>query len=386
LSNAVKFTAEEGAIHLEMMLEDEQNGQCTIHVLVSDTGIGISPEQQERMFTSFEQAETSTSRRYGGTGLGLFICKTIVDMMGGEIWVESELGDGTLISFTANLGYNRSDQENALSKGMILDNVRMLIADDEVGTRVFFEELNANVGISCDIATSGEDALSMIAENGAYNVYIVAQKLSDMSGIELAHSLVEHDRNAKIILMISVADWSTYQERALEAGVSAHLSKPLFVSPVIDCINELLYSDGFLEDSAEVDAAVCNFENNTVLLVEDVEINREIVMALLEPTKLNIKCAVNGIEAVDAFVSNPLKYDMIFMDIQMPEMDGFTATKLIRESGVERAKEIPIVAMTANAFKEDIEKSLASGMNDHLGKPLSYDAVIEVLKEYLGEK
>jgi len=255
LSNSVKFTAEEGSIHLDVILDDEcdeVNEQCVLQVVISDTGIGISSEQQERLFGSFEQAEASTSRRFGGTGLGLMISKSIIEMMDGEIWVDSELGEGTVVTFTVRLGYEKDSQlENTMSS------------------------------------------------------------------------------------------------------------------------------------DAEDDEAAVNFEGYTVLLVEDVEINREIVMALLEPTGLTVECAENGTKAVEAFKSNPDKYDLIFMDIQMPEMDGFTATQLIRESGLERATEVPIVAMTANAFKEDIEKCLASGMNAHIGKPLVYDIVISTLEEYL---
>jgi len=255
LSNSVKFTAEGGSISLKMSLEDEQDEQCTILISVSDTGIGISKEQQSHLFSSFEQAEASTTRKFGGTGLGLSICKTIVEMMGGKIWVDSELGDGTLISLTVQLGCDRT-KEVVHDEESLSENIQMVIAD-------------------------------------------------------------------------------------------------------------------------------VDFEGHTILLAEDLEINREIVMALLEPTKLKIDCAENGEKAVEAFFDNPKKYDMIFMDIQMPEMDGFVATKVIRESGLERAKEIPIVAMTANAFKEDIDKCLEAGMNGHLGKPLAYDLVIETLKEYL---
>ena len=256
LSNSVKFTSEGGSIHLEIALEEEQDNQCTILFLVSDTGIGISKEQQEHLFTSFEQAEASTTRKYGGTGLGLVICKTIVEMMGGEIWIESDLGEGAVISFFVKLGYDRSSEV-------------------------------------------------------------------------------------------------------------------------------VMHEDESYGDSIQTIAAETDFEGYTILLTEDIDINREIVMALLEPTKLTIDCAENGREAVDAFLEDPYKYDMIFMDIQMPEMDGFTATRIIRESGVERSTEIPIVAMTANAFKEDIEKCIEAGMNSHLGKPLEYNLVIEALEKYL---
>jgi len=247
LSNAVKFTPEEGSIDMEVTLSHMDDDKCMLRFKVSDTGIGISKEQQLHLFTLFEQAESSTSRKYGGTGLGLVICKSIVGMMGGEISIESELDEGAVFTFTVQLGCGGSGEQ--------------------------------------------------ISE-------------------------IQREPDAK-------------------------------------------------------------YEGHRILLVEDVEINREIVLALLEATKLGIDCAQNGIEAVDAFIAEPEKYDMIFMDIQMPDMDGYTATKLIRESGRPRALEIPIVAMTANAFKEDIEKCLEAGMNGHIGKPLVFDRVIEALEKYL---
>jgi len=382
LSNSVKFTSEGGGIHLELMIEDESEGECTLLVVVSDTGIGISKEQQERLFTSFEQAEASTSRRFGGTGLGLVICKSIVEMMGGKIWVDSHLGEGAVFSFTVCLEYDREGKKKTLAHGEE-DIIRLLIVDEEVGTRVFFEEISANLGIICDLARSGEEALTMVAGSEKYSLFFVAWELADISGIEFTRLLNKRNEDSKVVLMIPAADWSVNQEEAVNAGVTFHMPKPLFATAVADCIDDILYSAGQKDDTEKEES---NFEGKTVLLVEDVEINREIVTALLEPTKIKIECAENGREAVDAFILNPTKYDMIFMDIQMPEMDGFTATMLIRESGVERAAEIPIVAMTANAFQEDIDKCLDSGMNGHLGKPLAFDMVIAALEKYLHGK
>jgi len=385
LSNSVKFTPEEGSIHLEVMHEDERNGQCTLLVVVSDTGIGISREQQERLFSSFEQAEASTSRRFGGTGLGLVISKGIIEMMGGEIWVESELGDGAVVSFTVELGCERSEQPKPLNQRIRNENIRLLITDNDTGTRVFFEEFSENQGVVCDVEPTGEHALAKLKENDKYDICFIDFMLLDKTAVEFARTVKNINPDIKIVLMISGADWTLNQERAEEAGVTVHMSKPLFVSSIIECINELLYADES-ENSADIKTVESNFEGKTVLLVEDVEINREIVLALLEPTNLKIECAVNGIKAVEQFIANPDKYDMIFMDIQMPEMDGFTATEKIRASGMERSKTIPIVAMTANAFKEDIDKCIESGMNGHIGKPLSYDMVIASLEKYLHGK
>ena len=182
--------------------------------------------------------------------------------------------------------------------------------------------------------------------------------------------------------MISVADWSNIQESALDVGITQFIPKPLFMNTIVERINDCLGLAVKIDSDAQTELAR-NFEGHCILLAEDVDINREIVLALLEPTNLAIDCAENGAIAVELFTADPEKYDMIFMDLQMPEMDGYTATKNIRTSDFPRAREIPIVAMTANVFKEDIDNCLAAGMNGHIGKPLDFDEVVNILIKYL---
>jgi len=255
LSNAVKFTPEEGSIYLGVNLEQSMNNFYRLKFAVKDTGIGISREQKERLFTSFEQAEKSTSRKFGGTGLGLAISKSIVELMDGTIWIESELGQGAAFFFTINI------------KG---------------------------------------------GENNPH------------------------------------AETDSPQNKTTAGAVQTE-----------------------------------TFAGRRLLLAEDVDINREIVIELLKPLQLEIDCAVNGLETVQMFTAGSEKYDLIFMDVQMPEMDGFEATRKIRALDLPNAKEIPILAMTANVFREDIEKCLKAGMNDHIGKPLDIDDVLKKLKYYL---
>jgi len=259
VGNAVKFTPEEGEIAIDVTYLGENDGLCTMQVSVSDTGVGISPTQQETLFQPFHQAENSTSRKYGGTGLGLTISKSIVEMMGGKIWIESELGKGARFTFTIRA-------KRGQAKNTVID--------------------------------------SPCTEN--------------------------------------------------QAPEGIGLSPPVFAG-------------------------------RRLLLAEDNEINREIVLSLLEPTQLEIHSAANGAIAVQMFQKAPHKYDMIFMDIQMPEMDGLTATRCIRALENPKAKAIPIIALTANVFKEDVEKCLEAGMDCHLGKPLNYEEVISKLQIFLPE-
>ena len=385
LTNAVKFTAEEGSIHLEARLQSEKNGVCTLLISISDTGIGVSPEQKERLFSAFEQAETSTTRKYGGTGLGLVISKNIVEMMDGQIWVDTKLGEGSTFSFTACLARGKNEKKELLNLEVSLGNVRILAVDDDQEALEFFKETADKMGISCDTAFGGLDALSLIAKNGSYSIYFVDFDMPDMGGIEFAHAINEQ-KNANtentVIIMISATDWNTIQERAHEVGIRRFLPKPLFMSAIADHINDCLGMT-IQVDNEKQGNSVVNLEGHCILLAEDVEINREIVIALLEPTGLSIYCAENGAIAADMFIANPEKYEMIFMDLQMPEMDGYTATRKIRSHDSSWAKSVPIVAMTANVFMEDIDRCMEAGMNGHIGKPLDFNEVIATLEDYL---
>jgi CheY-like chemotaxis protein len=208
-----------------------------------------------------------------------------------------------------------------------------------------------------------------------------------MDGVEAARLIKDKNNGKSVIIMISAADLLSVEEEAKNAGVKKFLSKPLFPSAVADCLNECLGVDGTLSAENSLSGETHDFSGRWMLLAEDVEINREIVMTLLEPTNLSIDYAENGLQAVKLFQANPQKYGMIFMDVQMPEMDGYEATRRIRAFEAEQdSLPIPIVAMTANVFREDIEKCLASGMNDHVGKPLDMEEVMQRLKKYLPAK
>jgi len=414
LSNAVKFTPEEGSITLDARFLGEEKGLCTIQVSVKDSGIGISREQQKRLFSSFQQAESSTTRKFGGTGLGLAISKSIVEMMGGKIWIESEVGKGAAFIFTVQVKRGTvKEKQRLLPEDVNWDNIRILAIDDDPEILAYFKDIAQGFGISCDTAVGAGEAISLMEQKSGYNLYFVDWKMPDMDGIQLAREIKSRTAENSVIAMISAADWDAIEAEAKKAGVDKFMSKPLFASTIAEIINECLGIDEDQDKEKQMDINGV-FAGHRVLLVEDMEINREVVMALLEPTQLNIDCAENGTEAVRMYKDAPDKYDLIFMDIQMPEMDGYEATRRIRvieseldinansvkgitdnkirssfTEGETRSdnrnlrKQIPIIAMTANVFREDIEKCLDAGMDDHVGKPIDFEEVMGKLRTYL---
>jgi signal transduction histidine kinase/DNA-binding response OmpR family regulator len=392
LGNAVKFTPEHGVIGLTVRLLEKANDICTLQISVSDTGIGVTPEQQEKIFLSFEQAESSTTRKYGGTGLGLAISKNIAEMMGGTIWVESKTGKGSVFSFTIKVRCGTEEKRVPLSPDINIKNVRVLAVDDDPDILAYFKEITQSFGIMCDTAKSGEEALDLITKKSGYNIYFIDWKMPSMDGIQLAREIKSRMMGNSIVTMISAAEWSEIAEEAKTAGVDKFLSKPLFPSAVAELINECLGVDEEHAEKTKPANLTANFTGKRILLVEDVEINREIIQTLLEPTKLKIDSAENGAEAVRMFTESPAQYDIIFMDIQMPVMDGYEATQRIRTLEAEKAaasknnavRRVPIVAMTANVFKEDIERCKEAGMDSHVGKPLDFEEVMACLHSYLG--
>jgi signal transduction histidine kinase/CheY-like chemotaxis protein len=401
LSNAVKFTPEKGTIGLDTRLVKEEDGLCTIQIGVRDTGIGISSEQQEKLFNSFQQAESSTSRQFGGTGLGLAISKRIVEMMGGDIWIESEPGKGSTFAFTIKAARG-SGKKSGMPAGTDIRSVKILVVDSDPDVRDCFAETARSAGIGCTVW----DRPGAFGSDEKYNLYFVDWKTG---GRELTGKIRERNPESFIVVMLSVSEWTTEEEEARKAGINRFLTKPLFPSSIIDIVNEYLGIHSFVETQKRPQTD--NFKNRRILLAEDVEINQEIVQSLLEPTGITIDCAGNGVEAVRMFCENPKKYDMIFMDVQMPEMDGYEAARRIRAFEAQQSKPlkevpivqqskllseipivqpskplkgVPIVAMTANVFREDIEKCFVAGMNDHIGKPLDLEAVLVKLRRYLG--
>lgn len=384
LSNAVKFTPEEGTISLLVHKAEEKGDNCTLHIEVQDTGIGISESQKAKLFQSFQQADGSISRRFGGTGLGLAISKNIVELMGGSIWVDSEPQTGSNFQFTVQVKKGTAKALNKLDRSIDWKNLKVLIVDDSPEVCEYFKDIATSIGMKCKSAYDGFEACKILANDSDYQIIFVDWKMPEMDGIELTRVIRARYGQQAIVIMISAVAWPQIEEEAKAAGVDRFIAKPLLPSLIIDCINECLGCKGLTCNTANrsFETNVDLFQGKHILLAEDIEINREILITLLAETGVAIDIAENGKIACEMLENNSERYDLILMDIHMPEMDGYQATQNIRAMTFEKAKSVPIIAMTANVFKEDIERCLASGMNDHVGKPLDIEEIMSKLTQY----
>jgi signal transduction histidine kinase/CheY-like chemotaxis protein len=385
MANAVKFTPECGEIRLTAKKKSENAKDQTVEIEVSvtDTGIGITPEQQARLFQSFEQAEAGTSRKYGGTGLGLAISKSIVEKLGGGIAVHSEAGHGSTFHFTFHAKIGVPEDRQHFQAGVNWENLRVLVVDDAPEVLEFFSSLAAKHHFICETASGGQAALEQI-KNAAepFHIAFVDWNMPDMNGGALSSEI--HSYGDSIVVMISSTAWDDIEQEARSAGVAKYLPKPLFPSVVIGCIASCMNrGDTAPAVKKEAEKNGEDFTGKRILIAEDVDINREIILSLLEPTGLEIECAEDGDQAFEMFVKAQDRYDAIFMDVHMPGKDGYQATREIRALGTKQALWVPIVAMTANVFREDVERCLDSGMDDHVGKPLNMDEVLLKLKTHL---
>ncbi|MDR3123633.1 MAG: response regulator [Treponema sp.] len=386
LSNAIKFTPNEGNITVNVRKLDEKDRLCTIQVEVADTGIGISEEQIPQLFNSFVQADSSISRKFGGTGLGLAISKWIVEMMDGRIWVESEFGKGSTFKFYFQAERGHGSKTGSAKRGSLkLNKLRALVVDDSEDLREYFLSMAKKIGFRCDAVEGGQAAMDLLEKGRRYDIFFVDWHMPGINGADLTRAIRNLVGDKAVVIMISAVEWARIADEAKSSGVNGFIPKPLFPSLIVDCLNQYLSLPEDINAGKETAVALeMHLEGKRILLAEDVEINREIVLALLEPYGLAINCAENGIEAVREFEEHPYSYDIIFMDVHMPEMDGYEATRKIRALDIQRAKEIPIIAMTANVFAEDVEKCKLAGMNDHVGKPLDMEQVMAALVKYTG--
>ncbi len=394
LGNAVKFTPEGGTVtfNVEQIQRFEQH--CVLRFVMQDTGVGMSKEFIPKIFEAFSQENEVSVSRYGSTGLGMAITKSIVSMMNGEIHVESEKGVGTTFTVTVTLKVsNRSvrDEDETLP-----ENLRMLIVDDDPVAREHEQLVAESVGIQSDIVESGEKALGMIrakTEAGQpYQIVLTDYMMPAMDGLAFTRELRKLDRGETAVILLTGYDWEDKQEQAMQAGVDSVSSKPLFKDSLMRSVQHVLRMRSAVEPEPEQAPAEAagepgSLSGRRMLVVEDIELNADILMDLLDIEDIQSERAENGQVAVDMFSDHPAGYyDAILMDVRMPVMNGLDAARAIRELSRPDAGEIPIIAMTANAFDEDVQLSLQAGMNAHLSKPVEPERLYETLEQMIGRR
>ena len=379
LSNAIKYTEPGGSVCINMKEEDSDKENCVkLTFVVADTGIGMSPEFMKNLYQPFSRQTDSRVNKIQGTGLGLAITKQMVDLMEGSIDCQSEEGKGT--TFTVVLDIPVAEQQRGDMKFEAMD--VLIVDDDEILLETAVETLES-LGLSVEQASSGLEALGMIKHRETtgknYDIVIVDLKMPDIDGIETIRRIRNEIKSSVPILLVSAYSWSDVEHEAKDAGVSGFLTKPLFRSTLYDKISEIL---GTETKATEVENDYSDLAGMNILIAEDNDINWEIISALLSMYGITTERAENGRVCVDIMKqAKKGSYDLIFMDIQMPEMNGLEATRTIRALDDPWASKIPIVAMTADAFSENVTECLEAGMNGHIAKPVDIKLVIKVIQK-----
>lgn len=378
-SNAVKFTPPGGKIHLAVTRMASKNKVDMIRFVLSDTGIGMAPDAIDRIFQPFEQADGTIAGRFGGTGLGMSITKNLVSLMNGTIHVESELGKGS--SFVVDIPFQRGE-DNLDEPDFDHQKLSALIVDDDILVCEQSVSLMEKIKIYSEYRMSGVEALDRLREvrrQGCdFDICLIDWKMPDMDGVELTRRIRREIGMAVPIVMISAYDVTEIEDEARKAGVNGFLPKPLYRSSVYHAIKDAV------EGTIMPDVAENPLKGKRLLLVEDNVINQEIAEQLLQDKGARVQRAADGREALEAFMnSKPGEYDAILMDVQMPVMNGYEAAQRIRTSSHPQAMRIPIVAVTANAFSDDVSAALAAGMNAHVSKPLDIGQLCTVLDEVM---
>ena len=386
LSNAVKYTPAGGTVSFRIQQQTTfHRGRGDYIFTVKDNGIGMAPEFVEHIFEPFEREASTTKTGIQGTGLGMAITKNIVDMMGGTITVESEKGKGS--EFKVALSLKLQDIERNAAQIKELDGLRAIVVDDDCDSCESVSKMLTQIGMRAEWTTSGKEAVyrakSAYNEGDSYHTYIIDWQMPEMSGLETCRRIREAIGHEVPIIILTAYDWTDIEEEAKQAGVTAFCAKPLFMS---DLKAALLAANHLLEKESESASwAAADFTGKRILLVEDNELNREIAEAILTETGFEVESAPDGTDAVDMVrQSGEHYYDAVLMDVQMPVMDGYEATRTIRALPRQDVKTLPIIAMTANAMEEDKENALKNGMNAHVAKPIDIDLFLKILGKYLG--
>lgn len=381
LSNALKFTPEWRSVHLSIRETRRVRDRAYLQFIVRDTGIGMEKGLLERIFEPFEQGGASISHSYGGSGLGLAISSNLISLMNGHISVSSTPGVGS--EFVVELPL-LTVPDNTPKQDVSLEDIRVLVVDDDLVTCEHTTLILNRIGVDAEYVTSGKAAVtrvnSALQRHTCYNIALVDWKMPDMDGVETARSIRRIVGPDTLVIIMSAYDWTEIEARAREAGVDFFISKPIFQSVVQDV---LLKATRRRQSADTLPVQKEDFAGRRILLVEDNEINMEIARTLLEFRNASVDGACNGQQAVEMFRSSPQNhYDAVLMDVRMPVMDGIAATQAIRGLDRADAATVPILAMTANAFAEDIERSRKAGMNEHLAKPIEPETLYARLASY----
>lgn len=384
LSNAIKFTPKGGSVRLEIRMLRSASDKIWLRFIVKDSGIGMKKEFLEHLYEPFEQADNGIARKYGGTGLGMAITKNLVAIMDGTIEVESQEGAGTTFMVDLPFGVSKVDKKTAAD----MEEMRVLVVDDDNDTCEHAAVLLKGMGVNVDWALNGFEAIEKVRsacedDGRCYDVCFIDWCMPELDGIETARRMRRYVDPDVLIIIISAYDWSGIEEQAKAAGVNAFIAKPFFASNLYNTLLTVSRKPelGF---SAVGNKETYDFGGKKVLLVEDNELNMEIASELLKFVNLQVEHAENGKVAVDIFRNSKEKeYALIFMDIQMPLMNGYDAARCIRSSEHPADGTIPIIAMTANAFTDDVQAAFDAGMNGHLAKPIDVEALYKTIARYI---
>ena len=383
LGNAVKFTPEGGKVSFDIEDVARMDNKATLRFTIADTGIGMSKEYLPKLFDVFSQEDSSTTSKYGSTGLGMPITKSIVELMNGTIEVESEKGKGTTFVVTVTL--TQADHHSARENDIEIrpHEMSVLVVDDDRIACEHAEVILGQMGVSCEVVTSGKKAVEMVkmrhARREDYNLILVDWKMPDIDGVETTRQIRAIVGPDTPIIILTAYNWEEVEDEAREAGVDTFVSKPLFAGTVMDEFRE-----AFKKKNAKLVRDPAELKGRRILLAEDVAVNAEIMMMVLAMWEMKAEHAENGRIALDMFQNSaPGYYDAILMDMRMPEMDGLEATRRIRELNRPDAKTIPIIALTANAFDEDVQRSMQAGLDAHLSKPVEPEILFKTLESLI---
>ena len=382
LGNAVKFTPEGGTVRFLIEEGRRFDRNAVLKFIISDTGIGMSEEFLPHIFEPFSQEESGSTSKYGSTGLGMPITKSIVELMNGHIDVVSEKGKGTTFTVTLTLG--KSDRKQQIGEsGPIPHDMSVLVIDDDPIALEHAEIVLSQVGISSETAESGWEGIDKVrirhGRREDYDLIIIDWKMPEMDGVETTRQIRKIVGNHTPVIILTSFNWDDIADEAREAGADTFVSKPLFASTVMD-----EFVEAFRSKNEALEERTADLRGRRVLLAEDVAVNAEIMMMVLTMREMEVDLAENGLVAVNLFERHePGYYDAILMDMRMPEMDGLEATRTIRSLQREDAKTIPIIALTANAFDEDVQRSMQAGLNAHLSKPVEPEILFETLENLI---